>query len=84
MDNQMDETMMFHSENDESAREILKEVHGALIDKGYDPISQLVGYLMSGDPVYITSHDQARTKIRRIERYGLLEEIVRTYLDSLR
>lgn len=81
----MDETMMFHSPNDNSsAREILQEIHAALIEKGYDPINQLVGYLMSGDPVYITSHGQARTKIRRIERYELLEELVSSYLKSLK
>ncbi|MCL1918134.1 MAG: IreB family regulatory phosphoprotein [Peptococcaceae bacterium] len=80
----MDETMMFHTNNEGgSAREILQEIHAALLDKGYDPINQLVGYLMSGDPVYITSHAQARTKIRKIERYELLEELVRHYLSSL-
>jgi uncharacterized protein (UPF0297 family) len=79
------ETMMFHSDNEDgSAREILEQVHKALLGKGYDPINQLVGYLMSGDPVYITSHDQARTKIRRIERYELLEELVRNYLKTLK
>ena len=79
----MDKTMMFPPRNDKSsACEILKQVHMALQEKGYDPINQLVGYLMSGDPVYITSHDQARTKIRKIERYELIEELVRAYLAT--
>jgi uncharacterized protein (UPF0297 family) len=80
----MDGTMMFHSTNEGgSARDVLQEIYAALLDKGYDPINQLVGYLMSGDPVYITSHARARTKIQRIERHELLEELVRYYLDSL-
>lgn len=80
----MEETMMFKSKTSEnSAREILQQVYAALQEKGYDPINQLVGYLMSGDPVYITSHDQARTKIRKLERYELLEELVSFYLREL-
>jgi len=80
----MEETMMFKSQNGySSAREILQQVYAALQEKGYDPINQLVGYLMSGDPVYITSHNQARTKIRKLERYELLEELVGYYLKEL-
>lgn len=80
----MEDTMMFKSQTGESsAREILQQVYAALQEKGYDPINQLVGYLMSGDPVYITSHNQARTKIRKLERYELLEELVSHYLKSL-
>ena len=81
----LDETMMFKSQtSDNSAQEILQQVYAALQEKGYDPINQLVGYLMSGDPVYITSHDQARTKIRKLERYELLEELVSSYLKDLK
>lgn len=81
--NNMEETMMFKSQVGEaSAREILQQVYTALQEKGYDPINQLVGYLMSGDPVYITSHNQARTKIRKLERHELLEELVRSYLGE--
>jgi len=80
----IEETMMFKSQaGDSSAREILQQVYAALQEKGYDPINQLVGYLMSGDPVYITSHNQARTKIRKLERYELLEELVGYYLKDL-
>ncbi|KUO58805.1 MAG: hypothetical protein APF84_10170 [Gracilibacter sp. BRH_c7a] len=76
--------MMFKSEaSDNSARDILQQVYAALQEKGYDPINQLVGYLMSGDPVYITSHNQARTKIRKLERHELLEELVSSYLQEL-
>lgn len=80
----MEETMVIKNLSGEnSAREILQQVYAALQEKGYDPINQLVGYLMSGDPVYITSHNQARTKIRKLERYELLEELVGSYLREL-
>lgn len=83
MDNRLEETMMFHTQGGEaSPREILENVFNALQEKGYDPINQLVGYLMSGDPVYITSYNQARSQIRKLERYELLEELVRSYLEK--
>lgn len=80
----LEETMMFRAGGDEkvSAREILQLVYAALQEKGYDPINQLVGYLISGDPVYITSHNQARALIRKLERYELMEELVRSYLQE--
>ena len=80
----MEETMMFKAVVDEevSARDILQRVYAALQEKGYDPINQMVGYLMSGDPVYITSHNQARSMIRKLERFELIEELVRTYLQE--
>lgn len=62
------------------ARDILLYVYRALQAKGYDPITQLVGYLISGDPTYITSYQQARSMICRIERDELMEELVRFYL----
>jgi len=78
-----EDTMMFKTQGSEaSAHEILQQVYAALQEKGYDPINQLVGYLMSGDPVYITSHNQARALIRKLERYELLEELVRFYLEN--
>ena len=78
----LDQTMMFRAQGEDvQAREILQKVFAALQEKGYDPINQLVGYLMSGDPVYITSHNQARALIRKLERYELLEELVRSYLQ---
>jgi len=80
----MDETMILKSVTGEnSAREILQQVYAALQEKGYDPINQMVGYLMSGDPVYITNHKQARTMIRKLERFELLEELVKNYLKGM-
>ena len=80
----MEDTMMFKAviEEDVSARDILQKVYAALQEKGYDPINQMVGYLMSGDPVYITSHNQARAMIRKLERFELIEELVRSYLQA--
>lgn len=80
----LEDTMMFRAVGEEevSARQILQVVYAALQEKGYDPINQLVGYLISGDPVYITSHNQARALIRKLERYELLEELVRAYLHD--
>ena len=78
----MDETMSFEVERDKNikAREILKEVHQALVEKGYNPINQIVGYILSGDPTYITSHNDARNLIRMIERDELLEKMVKNYI----
>ena len=79
----MEETMMFKAVGEDvSAREVLQQVYAALQEKGYDPINQMVGYLMSGDPVYITSHNQARAMIRKLERFELIEELVRSYLQE--
>ncbi|MDR1322535.1 MAG: IreB family regulatory phosphoprotein [Gracilibacteraceae bacterium] len=80
-----EETKLFRKNKEEaSPGEILSEVYNSLLEKGYDPINQVVGYLMSGDPAYITSHKQARARIRKIERHELLEELVRSYLRELR
>ena len=73
-----DKTMSFNfeKEKNEKAKETLKEVYEALVEKGYNPINQIVGYILSGDPTYITSHNNARNKIRTIERDELLEKMV--------
>lgn len=63
--------------------QVLQEVYEALTEKGYNPINQIVGYIMSGDPTYITSHKDSRTKLRRFERYELLEELVKNYLGTI-
>ena len=78
----MDETLSFKVEKDKSvkAREILKEIYNALQEKGYNPINQIVGYILSGDPTYITSHNNARNLIRQIERDELLERMVKNYI----
>ena len=63
-----------------SVEGILEQVYLALKEKGYNPVNQIVGYIMSGDPTYITSHNDARNKIRTIERDELLEKMVRNYI----
>jgi uncharacterized protein (UPF0297 family) len=64
------------------ARPVMRQVYDALSQKGYDPINQIVGYLVSGDPTYITAHNNARNLINRLNRDDLLEEIVSCYLDE--
>ena len=64
------------------AGEIFKEVYHALSEKGYNPVNQIVGYILSGDPTYITSHKNARILIGKLERDELLEELVTFYLDN--
>ncbi len=78
----MDKTMSFTVEKDKNvkAREILKNVYEALLEKGYNPINQIVGYILSGDPTYITSHKDARNLVRQIERDELLEKMVKNYI----
>lgn len=71
------------SEKSQKIDEVMRNVHKALIEKGYNPINQIVGYVMSGDPTYITSHLEARNAIQKIERDELLEELVRRYLKSI-
>lgn len=79
---EIDKTMYFQVEKEENgkAKDILKEVYKALIEKGYNPINQIVGYILSGDPTYITSYNDARNKIRQIERDELLEKMVKNYI----
>lgn len=77
-----DETVSFHveKENNNKTKEILKEVYKALEEKGYNPINQIVGYILSGDPTYITSHNNARNLIREVERDELLDKMVKAYI----
>lgn len=62
--------------------EVLSQVYNALTEKGYNPINQIVGYIMSGDPTYITSHKNARSLIMKVERDEILEELMRVYIDT--
>lgn len=80
--NHIAETMKFKAitERPMKPRDILLAVHDALVEKGYNPISQIVGYVLSGDPSYITSHNGARNLIRRLERDEILEELVTFYV----
>ncbi|KPU28373.1 hypothetical protein TR13x_01505 [Caloranaerobacter sp. TR13] len=77
-------TVKFNVEKDNitEARKIIESVYNALKEKGYNPINQMVGYILSGDPTYITSHKNARTLIRKLERDELLEELLRNYLEK--
>lgn len=79
----IDHTQKFGRSNDkQSAHEVLMKVYSSLREKGYDPIDQLVGYLLSGDPTYVTSHNNARYLIRTLERDELIEELVRAYIEQ--
>lgn len=75
-------TAVFSPQKEESkrVREIMEQVVAALEDKGYEPVSQIIGYILSGDPTYITSHNNARALICKIERDELLEEMIKKYL----
>ena len=64
-----------------SAKDILEIVYKALSEKGYNPVNQIVGYIMSGDPTYITSHNGARSLIMKVERDELVEEMLKTYIE---
>ncbi|MBQ6369937.1 MAG: IreB family regulatory phosphoprotein [Parasporobacterium sp.] len=65
-----------------TTEKIFARVYAALAEKGYDPVNQIVGYIMSGDPTYITSHNNARGIIAKVERDELIEEAVRFYIDN--
>ncbi len=80
----LDETMQFRVRPDEPSRaeKALLLAYEALNEKGYNPIHQISGYLLSGDPAYITSFKDARDAIRRVERDELIEELVRAYLSA--
>ena len=65
-----------------SAKDILEIVYKALSEKGYNPVNQIVGYIMSGDPTYITSHKGARSLIMKVERDEILEELMAVYIDA--
>lgn len=69
-------------EKDAEIHKILTTVYAALEDKGYNPINQIVGYILSEDPTYITNHHEARTLIRKLDRDELLQVLLRSYLDK--
>lgn len=86
MSSHLDKTMMFSGNRDEmnQAQQAILIAYEALKEKGYNPVHQLVGYLISGDPAYITSHNDARNTIRKVERDDLIEELVRAYMANHR
>jgi len=81
----IDKTVQFApvKEVDNPAREVIKKVCNAMLEKGYDPINQIVGYIVSGDPTYITSHNNARAIIKHVDKDELLEEFVGYYISQL-
>ncbi len=80
----LDKTMTFslHDDKDQQMRQVLLTVYEALKEKGYNPINQMVGYILSEDPTYITTHNNARSLVRRIDRDELLRAMLRTYLND--
>ncbi len=86
MDEKMEHTVSFPIKKEEEgvneARRIILEVYQALKEKGYNPLNQMVGYLLSGEPAYITSHKNVRSLIKKVERDELIEELVRSYIQK--
>lgn len=81
----MDKTMKFNFREEEqpiNVRGVLLSVFAALEEKGYNPINQIVGYLLSGDPAYIPRHNNARNLIRKLERDELIEALVKSYIQD--
>ena len=69
-------------DQDIEVKDVVEQVYRALIEKGYNPVNQIVGYIMSGDPTYITSHNNARSLIMKAERDELVEEVVRYFIEG--
>lgn len=79
-----DRTMTFsiHKDKESEIKAILTEVYDALKEKGYNPINQIVGYILSEDPTYITTYNNARSLVRRLDRDELLQTLVKSYLND--
>ena len=69
-------------ENKMDVKEVLKLVYEAMTEKGYNPVNQIVGYVMSGDPTYITTHKSARSLIMKVERDEIVEELLKSYIEK--
>ncbi|MFG6332620.1 MAG: IreB family regulatory phosphoprotein [Lachnospiraceae bacterium] len=80
----LENTQYFKLQSDQELKvgEVLQKVYQAMTEKGYDPVNQIVGYIMSGDPTYITSHKGARSLIMKVERDELVEELLRVYVEK--
>ena len=72
------------AEKEISVKSVIKAAYDAMVEKGYNPVNQIVGYIMSGDPTYITSHKGARSLIMKVERDELVEELLEEYIKSNR
>ncbi|MFV0254909.1 MAG: IreB family regulatory phosphoprotein [Erysipelotrichaceae bacterium] len=83
MSNKIDQTVSFEASDikSEIIKEILKQTKEAIEERGYKAVNQISGYLISNDPAYISSYKGARTNIQKVERYEIIEELVRSYLD---
>ena len=82
MDSEFTRKFQVVQDRNEEMRATLMAVYDALKEKGYNPINQIVGYIMSGDPTYITSHKGARSLIMKVERDELVEELLRVYVEK--
>jgi uncharacterized protein (UPF0297 family) len=71
-----------HKDTEIIVSDVIQSVYAALTEKGYNPVNQIVGYVMSGDPTYITSHKGARSLIMKVERDEIVEELLRFYIDK--
>jgi uncharacterized protein (UPF0297 family) len=69
-------------DKDDETRDIILKVYTALLEKGHNPVSQIAGYLLSGDPTYITSYNNARSLVRKVERDEILEELIKSYVRA--
>ena len=80
----LDNTQYFKIQSDQEIRvsEVLQLVYQAMTEKGYDPVNQIVGYIMSGDPTYITSYNGARSLVMKVERDELVEELLKEYIKN--
>mgnify|MGYP003448182734 CR=1 FL=1 len=83
--NKLENTQYFkvQAEQELKVGDILKTVYQAMTEKGYNPVNQIVGYIMSGDPTYITSHKGARSLISKVERDELVEELLKIYIETV-
>lgn len=73
-------TFSLDKDKESETREILKSVYASLVEKGYDPVNQIVGYILSEDPTYITNYNNARGLIRKVDRDDLMRELLKSYL----
>ena len=79
-----DKTRQFNigNQNEEEIRKVVLTIYDSLLEKGYNPLSQIVGYILSEDPTYITTHNNARSLIRRIDRFELLQILLKEYINN--
>ena len=79
-----DKTRQFNigNQNEEEIRKVILTIYSSLLEKGYNPLSQIVGYILSEDPTYITTHNNARSLIRRIDRFELLQILLKEYINN--